>query len=66
MSRYDVELRVNIVAGPWRRNTGVTITHYDPSDPESRVEVVVRLDTSEREVTVLARELRPVVFEGAT
>jgi hypothetical protein len=62
MGRYDVEQRVAIVAGPHRRCTGITATHYDPGDPSSRAEVLVRLDTSERVVSVLACELRPVVY----
>lgn len=69
MSRYDVEQRVRIVAGPWLRCTGITVTSYDPSDPESRAEVIVRLDSSGRDVSVESREIRPVVyqeFEGPT
>ncbi len=61
MTRYDLEQRVRIVAGPHRFNTGVTVTHYDPSDPESRAQVEVRLDSSERVVSCRACELRPVV-----
>ena len=70
MSRYDIEQRVRIVAGPHRFNTGITVTHYDAGDPESRAPVEVRLDSSERVVSCRACELRPVVdasgLEGAT
>ena len=69
MTRYDLEQRVRIVAGPHRYCTGVTTTHYDAADPQSRAPVEVRLDSSERIVSCLACELRPVDgsgLEGAT
>jgi len=66
MSRYDVEQRVMFVAGPHYRCTGITVTHYDAGDPESRAEVQVRLDTSERIVSARACELRPVVYHDAS
>ncbi len=70
MSRYDVEQRVRIVAGPHRHGTGVTMTHYDPSDPNSNEEVIVTLDSSGKIVSAPSRHLRPVVygcdFEGVT
>lgn len=66
MGRYDVEQRVLFVAGPHFRCTGVTLTAYDPADPGSRAEVLVRLDTSERVVSAMACELRPVVYHDAS
>lgn len=65
MSRYDVEQRVAIVAGPHRYGSGLTQTHYDPTDPESNAEVLVLLDT-DRLVTCSSRHLRPVVYEDSS
>lgn len=62
MGRYDVEQRVMIVAGPHLRCTGLTMSCYDPSDPQSRAEVDVELDSSGRRVRVRSCDLRPVVY----
>ena len=71
VGHYDIEQRVCIVAGPHRHCTGITVTCYD-GDPESRAVVLVRLDTSDRIVSVEAREIRAMIYhdmsgiEGAT
>lgn len=66
MSRPDVTQRVRIVAGPRRWCSGVTTTHYDPSDPTSRAPVRVCLDSSGLEVEVLSCQLRPEVYEDSS